>query len=198
MLKSSAWAVHLPEFANWVAATEPTTLLELGCGACLGTQAVVESCTSFERLFAVDIDLACAKTAEGLFTYLGQTGRVDPVVGSFWSLPIKAGAIDTVFSHYGLDEARDIERVLAEVARVLRPGGRFVPASPVVPSLMLPVFDEAGFSTAERGDLAAMAGLYAGPDWLCQIASGAGLRLVCMRSIAPPDGHKRVLFLLEA
>lgn len=113
----------LVEYAKKIAETNPKILLELGCGACFGTQLVVENYRTFERFFTMDIDFVCTKVAEGLFTYQGEIHRIDPIVGSFWFLPFRDDSIDTVFTRGGLNESREIDRVLQEASRVLRPGG---------------------------------------------------------------------------
>ncbi len=195
MLKSSTWATHFPDFVGRITEREPEIMVELGCGACLGTQAVVESCHSFQRLLTLDIDFACAKGAEALFTYQEQIGRVDPVVGNFWFLPIKRKSVDIVFSHSGLDESREIDRVLEEVSEVLKPGGAFISASRELPNFPLPVFDELGFSDEEKREMASIARLYAGPENLCEIAESKGLKTV---TTVPAGKHARMLFVFES
>ena len=197
-IKSQTWATHLPDFVERITEREPEIIVELGCGACLGTQAVVESCHSFKRLLTFDIDFACTKTADGLFTYQSQMKRVDPVVGNFWFLPIKRRAVDVVFSHYGLDESREIDRVLAEVSEVLTPGGAFISVSRVLPNFPSPVFDKLGFSAGEKQEMASIARLYAGPENLCEIAISKGLKPVTTKRISPSGSHARVLFVFES
>lgn len=51
-------------------------------------------------------------------------GRHDLVQGDFTALPFAAAAFDTVTFHQVLHYAQEPERVLAEAARVCRPGGR--------------------------------------------------------------------------
>ena len=195
--KSMTWATHLPDFVERITEREPEIMVELGCGACLGAQAVVESCHSFNRLLTLDIDFACTKVAEGLFTYEGQIERIDPVVGNFWFLPIKRKSVDVVFSHYGIDESREIDRVLAEVSEVLAPGGAFISVSRVSPNFPLPVFDELGFSADEKQEMASISRLYAGPENLCEIATSKGLKLVSTKRISPSGSHARMLFVFE-
>jgi ubiquinone/menaquinone biosynthesis C-methylase UbiE len=81
---------------------------------------VVDHYRSFERLFTIDIDFVCTKVAEGLYIYQGESHRIDPIVSSFWFLPFRGGSIDSVFTRGGLQESREVARVLQEVYRVLK------------------------------------------------------------------------------
>jgi ubiquinone/menaquinone biosynthesis methyltransferase len=53
-------------------------------------------------------------------------GRIRFVVGDMTSLPFPPASVDVVTTGYGLRNVPDLERALAEIARVLRPGGRFL------------------------------------------------------------------------
>jgi demethylmenaquinone methyltransferase / 2-methoxy-6-polyprenyl-1,4-benzoquinol methylase len=54
------------------------------------------------------------------------TGRVRFLVGDMTALPLPAASIDVVTTGYGLRNVPDLDRAIAEIARVLRPGGRFL------------------------------------------------------------------------
>ena len=54
-------------------------------------------------------------------------GRLDVVAASATALPFGAGSFDAAFASYGaIQFVGDLPRLLAEVRRVLRPGGRWV------------------------------------------------------------------------
>jgi ubiquinone/menaquinone biosynthesis methyltransferase len=53
-------------------------------------------------------------------------GRVRFVVGDMTSLPLPPASVDVVTTGYGLRNVPDLDRAIAEIARVLRPGGRFL------------------------------------------------------------------------
>jgi demethylmenaquinone methyltransferase/2-methoxy-6-polyprenyl-1,4-benzoquinol methylase len=53
-------------------------------------------------------------------------GRVRFLVGDMTSLPLPPASVDVVTTGYGLRNVPDLDRALAEIARVLRPGGRFL------------------------------------------------------------------------
>jgi SAM-dependent methyltransferase len=65
-----------------------------------------------------DMDAAVLKRAEAT----GQYGRLD-CCDAGKQLPYEDGAFDLVFNNSGLEHVRDLDRALAEIARVLRPGG---------------------------------------------------------------------------
>ncbi len=85
-------------------------------------------------------DLALAAAASGAFvTGLDLAPRmirlarakkgaasVRFLVGDMTSLPLPPSSIDVVTTGYGLRNVPDLDRAVAEIARVLRPGGRFL------------------------------------------------------------------------
>jgi demethylmenaquinone methyltransferase/2-methoxy-6-polyprenyl-1,4-benzoquinol methylase len=53
-------------------------------------------------------------------------GRVRFLVGDMTALPLPPASTDVVTTGYGLRNVPDLDRAIAEIARVLRPGGRFL------------------------------------------------------------------------
>jgi ubiquinone/menaquinone biosynthesis C-methylase UbiE len=99
-----------------VAEAEPARLLEVGCGA--GELAERLAAEVGCEVVAVDLSpemvaLACAR-------------GVDAQVADVEELPFADGEFDCVVAAWMLYHVPDLERGLDEVARVLRPGGRFV------------------------------------------------------------------------
>ena len=56
---------------------------------------------------------------------LKASGFPDAVQGTFEYLPFRGGAFDGGVSGFALRDAHDLRRALAELARVIRPGGKF-------------------------------------------------------------------------
>lgn len=54
------------------------------------------------------------------------TGRVTWLAGDMQRLPFRAGRFDLVTAGYGLRNVPGLDEALAEIRRVLRPGGRFL------------------------------------------------------------------------
>ncbi|MEE4337071.1 methyltransferase domain-containing protein [Erythrobacter sp.] len=77
----------------------------------------------------------------------GLLDRIDVVDGSFDALPFDDGAFDVVWSQDAILHAPDRGAVLDEVARVLKPGGRFIFTDPMQadglsdPSALQPIYD---------------------------------------------------------
>lgn len=59
------------------------------------------------------------------FDRLGNARRRSPrvVAGDARALPFREAAFDTVYAHRMLNDTADVDRVLSEIVRVLRPGG---------------------------------------------------------------------------
>jgi ubiquinone/menaquinone biosynthesis C-methylase UbiE len=71
----------------------------------------------------VDLDRAALARAAAIAP---RFQRVSLVAGNAQSLPFADATFDTVLSNSAFEHFNDDERAFAEVARVLRPGGRFV------------------------------------------------------------------------
>lgn len=93
--------------------------LDLGCGDGLLTRILLEQ-TGPREVVGVDPDPAEASQARGLGVYTAVH------VAGGDHLPEEDASIDWVLSNSVLEHIEAIEPVIAEVARVLRPGGQFV------------------------------------------------------------------------
>jgi sarcosine/dimethylglycine N-methyltransferase len=77
---------------------------------------------------------------------LGLEGLVSVRHGSFESIPLADSSIDVVWSQDAILHSGDRERVVAEIARVLKPGGELVFTDPMQvddcpPKVLQPVYD---------------------------------------------------------
>lgn len=100
--------------------------LEVGCGSGAGTRLILEKFGA-AQVDAVDLDPAMVERARRLAGY--GTGQVRLAVGSATDLREAVGAqdgsYDAVFDFAIIHHVGDWRAALAEIARVLRPGGRF-------------------------------------------------------------------------
>jgi ArsR family transcriptional regulator len=164
------------------------SLLDIGTG----TGRVLESVAPFVKAaVGVDhtramLDIARAKLDEPHFQHC-QVRLAD-----MYRLPFEADRFDTVTVNMVLRYAEEPERVLAEAARVLRPGGRLFLVD-FAPHQMTSLRDEhahrrLGFADAEIADMAQRAGLSVQPA--DRIEGGA--LTVCFWSGERPANHNRV------
>ena len=98
-----------------LAAQPGERILDLGCGDGQLTQRIAATGASVAGVDASP-EMAAAARLRGIAVDLGVAE----------SLPYASGSFDAVFSNAALHWVRDQDAMLAEVARVLRRGGRFV------------------------------------------------------------------------
>jgi demethylmenaquinone methyltransferase/2-methoxy-6-polyprenyl-1,4-benzoquinol methylase len=82
-------------------------------------------------------------TLDMLILAAPRDARIRFAAGDMAALPLRAGSADVVTTGYGLRNVPDLDVAIAEIARVLRPGGRFLsldfnrPESPTVRACFL-------------------------------------------------------------
>ena len=113
-------------FSSMMLDDHPKSILELATGAGAGTTVLALKKDKDAVVFTVDIDIACLGNVVGISRYLECSDTLLPVCANFWYLPFADAQMDRVGTVCGLDESREIHRTISEVARVLKPGGRFV------------------------------------------------------------------------
>ena len=100
---------------EWLAAQPGESILDLGCGDGELTERIAASGADVTAIDA-SAQMVAAARARG----------IDALEGSAESLPYPDGKFDAVFSNAVLHWVRGQDEMIAEVHRVLRPGGRFV------------------------------------------------------------------------
>lgn len=116
-----------PHFGKAVNLNSPKMIVELGTGAGGGTASVALQMNDDSLLFTVDIGFECLGNAVSIAKF--QKKKIVPVCANFWYLPFADNSMDSVCTYNGLDESRENERTIAEISRILKPGGRFTVVS---------------------------------------------------------------------
>ena len=99
--------------------------VDLGCGAGLDSRLLAEELGGGGRVLALDLALPMLKRVREA-AHEARGAAVHPAAGDMESLPIGSGAADLVLANASLNLLVDKGRALAEIGRVLRPGGKFV------------------------------------------------------------------------
>lgn len=105
-------------------AGEGDRVLDLGCGPGVNFDALASAVTPGGRVVGVDASAGMVRRARDGAAALD--GRCSVVRGDAGSLPFPDEAFDRAFSTLAVSAVPDAEAAVTEVARVLRPGGRFV------------------------------------------------------------------------
>ena len=193
-----SWAIHVPDYVTCVFKDDPSVIVELGTGAGLGTNALLETGLRSARLIAIDVDYACIGNAEGLAKVHCLEESVDGIVASYWFLPFPDNSINVVCSHYGIDESRETSRVIEEINRVLAPGGCFVAVCRTDAADRLSFYiEQLGFEKQEMREMVWMADLFPGTDRLVEIAKEMRLGLEKRQTVTPESGHQRDILVFR-
>lgn len=105
---------HVQLLLRWIAPLRPERILDAGCGKGRFAR-VFEDHHPGARIAACDISIA-------MLTYVKPP--LEPCAASLTALPYRDGVFDAAYATESLEHAVDIERAVAELCRVTRPGGR--------------------------------------------------------------------------
>jgi ubiquinone/menaquinone biosynthesis C-methylase UbiE len=96
--------------------------LEIGCGQGVGAQLILDVFGA-DRVHAFDLDPRMVARAQSRLAKRGDRARL--WVGDATRIPVPDETYDAVFDFGIIHHVPDWSRAVAEVARVLKPGGRF-------------------------------------------------------------------------
>lgn len=106
-------------------------VLDLGCGAGLDTIVAAQAVGPTGRVIALDFAAAMTCQTSAAVAAL-QLEQVTVCQASAEALPLPSASVDCVLVNGLFNLAPDKQRVIAEAARVTRPGGRLVAAETVL------------------------------------------------------------------
>ncbi|WP_243358259.1 class I SAM-dependent methyltransferase [Fundidesulfovibrio terrae] len=98
--------------------------LEIGCGNGAGAQLILEYFKP-RKLTALDPDPAMLRLARKRLAGPVADGVAEVIEGDAQNLPCESASLDAVFNFGIVHHLEDWRRGIAEVARVLKPGGAF-------------------------------------------------------------------------
>jgi SAM-dependent methyltransferase len=98
-------------------------VLETGCGTCRDT---VQLALRAALVVATDLSADMIRGGRSAMAQSAHVERVRFCVSDATALPFKAGVFDAAYHFGGLNLFPDIRRGIAEMARVVKPGGRVV------------------------------------------------------------------------
>ena len=113
------------------------TLLDLGCGAGIDTILAAQRTGPTGHVIALDFLPEMVARTRTASAEAGLT-NVEPLKGDIEAIPLADGSVDHVISNGVINLAPRKARVLAECARVLRPGGKLTVADLTVDDEELP------------------------------------------------------------
>jgi SAM-dependent methyltransferase len=125
-LESRASSGYREVFGAVVGSAAPQpgeAILDVGCGSGAITRWIAHKTRSENQIFGVDLSRYLIREAVQLARIDGVADRIDFRVGDGLALPFDAGSFDVVITCTVMEEV-DADRMLAELIRVARPGGR--------------------------------------------------------------------------
>ena len=129
----ATWRGHCARLADLVSLRAGGHVLDLGCGpgeSAFGMSGRVPGA----RITGVDLSRSMIWLAEARKRFEPGSARIDFVRGDALDLPFADDTFDAATGHSFLYLVPDVDRVLAETARVLRPGGQCAFLEPSGPS----------------------------------------------------------------
>lgn len=115
----------------WLSLKPGMTVVDLGCGAGLDTLVAAGQVGRDGRVIGVDVSAEMAALARRNVAAAGFT-NVEIVESPVEQLPLAGASVDAVIANGIVNLSPEKERLVAEVARVLRPGGTMTAAEIVL------------------------------------------------------------------
>jgi SAM-dependent methyltransferase len=157
-------------------------VLELGCGAAQWTIAMRR-----EGIRATGVDLSERQLAHARARSAAEGVAVPLVQATAERLPFRDGSFDVVFADHGAPTFAPPDAVVAEAARILRPGGVFAFCM-ATPLLAMCWGSDAGTATSQlRGDYFSLGEIRDGEMVEYQLPYGAWIRLFRRYGFAVED-----------
>lgn len=127
-----AWALGVGDPVRHAGLRAGEVVVDLGCGAGIDTILAARAVGPTGRVIGLDTLPEMRRRAEVATAEAGVADRCELLTGEMESIPLPDGTADVVISNGVLNLSPRKSRAIAEMARVLRPGGRICLADLVV------------------------------------------------------------------
>jgi SAM-dependent methyltransferase len=121
--KDPTFVAYREAYLELIDLPRTATVLDLGCGTGVVARAIAARDGFAGTVTGIDLSDDFIATAETFAADDGVSDRVQFAVGDAHQLDFRAASFDTVVAHTLVSHVRDPLAVLAEAARVVRPGG---------------------------------------------------------------------------
>jgi|EP01086_Lenisia_limosa_P001065 demethylmenaquinone methyltransferase/2-methoxy-6-polyprenyl-1,4-benzoquinol methylase len=115
-----------------VADTNPNIILDIATGT--GDLAINLAETNAEKIIGLDISEGMLNVGKEKILNKSLQDRIEMVVGDSENLPFEDNTFDAITVGFGIRNFETLEKGLAEILRVLKPGGIFVILETSVPT----------------------------------------------------------------
>ena len=100
----------------------PQVILEVGCSAGLNCYAL-KSMFSDAKVIGLEPEVEAINVANSMIGNTGLDENPEFIVGVGEEIPLQSNSVDLIVCHTVIEHVKDVERVIFEMARVLKPGG---------------------------------------------------------------------------
>ncbi len=115
-----------------VSATNPESVLDIATGT--GDLAISLAKTGAKRIVGLDLSEGMLSVGRKKIQEENLTGRIEMIQGDSEALPFENNSFDAITVAFGVRNFENLEKGLAEILRVLKPGGIFVILETSVPT----------------------------------------------------------------
>lgn len=107
-----------------VAAKNPQTILDIATGT--GDMAILLAETKAEKITGIDISEGMLEVGRKKIAAKNLSAKIGMMLGDSEALPFQDNSFDAITVGFGIRNFETLEKGLAEILRVLKPGGIFV------------------------------------------------------------------------